>query len=78
LFKFYRPSLAGDGTTEQFFTVEIFEGRIASIKRVSPDCIDPASSADPPTEEVSFVFHTIRWVHVASGVEHQDNWRESQ
>lgn len=77
-FRFYRPSLSGDGTTEQFFTVEISEGRIAGIKRVSPDCIDPASSADPPLEEISFVFHTIRWCHEATGVEHQDSWRENQ
>ena len=41
--KFYRPNPAGDGTTEHFFTVEIGEGRLASIKRVSPDVIDPAS-----------------------------------
>lgn len=77
-FKFYRPSPSGDGTTEQFFTVEIAEGRVASVKRVSPDVIDPASSQEPPTEEVGFVFHTITWTYEDGGVTHTDDWRENQ
>ena len=77
-FKFFRPNPAGDGTTEQFFTVEIAEGRVGSIKRVSPDTIDPASSMDPPMEEVSFVFHNITWTYEATGASHHDNWRENQ
>ncbi len=75
-FKFYRPSPAGDGTTEQHFTVEIKESRIASITRVSPDVIDPASSNAPPTEEVTFVFGYIRWTYEPDGVEHVDHWSQ--
>lgn len=75
-FRFYRPSPAGDGTTEHFFTVEIKNGRLSHIRRVSPDVIDPASASAPPTEEVGFLFHTIRWVYVPTGVEHEDNWSE--
>lgn len=76
VFKFYRPSPAGDGTTEQFFTIEIGEGRVASITRVVPDCLDPASSNSPPLEEVSFVYHTITWTYEPTGAMHTDNWRE--
>ncbi|RLB17264.1 MAG: type VI secretion system tube protein Hcp [Deltaproteobacteria bacterium] len=75
-FKFYRPNPAGDGTTEHFFTIEIQEGRIASITRVSPDVIDPASANEPPTEEVSFVFGYVRWTYEPDGVEHIDHWSE--
>ena len=75
-FQFFRPSPTGDGTTEQFFTVEISQGRIAHIKRVSPDTIDPASATEPPTEEVGFVFHTITWTYEDGGIVHTDNWRE--
>ena len=75
-FKFFRPSPKGDGTTEHFYTVAISDARIASIKRVSPDTIDPASSNLPPTEEITFVFHTIRWVYEPGGIEHEDNWSD--
>ena len=75
-FKFFRPAPSGDGTTEQFFTVEIQEGRIGAITRVSPDVIDPASSTAPPTEEVTFVFGYIRWCYEPDGVEHVDHWSQ--
>lgn len=75
-FKFFRPAPSGDGTTEQFFTVEISGGRISSIRRVSPDAIDPASAAEPPTEEVSMVFHDITWTYQPTGASHHDNWKE--
>jgi len=75
-FKFYRPNPAGDGTTEHFFTIEIKEGRISGITRVSPDVIDPASANEPATEEVSFVFGYIRWTYEPDGVEHVDHWSE--
>lgn len=76
-FRFFRPSPSGDGTTQQFITVEVAEARIAHIKRVSPDTIDPASASEPPTEEVGIVFHTITWTYEDGGVEHTDNWREN-
>jgi len=75
-FKFFRPNPAGDGTTEQFFTVEIKEGRISAIKRVSPDTIDPAEANAPPTEEVSFVFGYIGWTYEPDGIEHIDHWSQ--
>lgn len=76
-FKFFRPSPSGDGTTEQFFTVEIAEGRLAHITRTSPDTIDPASASEPPTESIGFVFHTITWTYEPKGSMHTDNWKES-
>ena len=75
-YKFFRPNPAGDGTTEQHFTVEIQEGRIGSITRVSPDVIDPASANAPPTEEVTFVFGYIRWCYEPDGIEHVDHWSQ--
>src|SRR5262245_66580673 len=47
-FKFFRPNPNGDGTTEQFYTVVIKQGRVASFSQVSPDSIQPATSSDPP------------------------------
>lgn len=77
VFKFYRPSPAGDGKTEQYFTIEITNGRIDSIERHSPNVLDPASSYAPFMETVRFVFEEIKWTYVPKGVAHVDNWRES-
>jgi type VI secretion system secreted protein Hcp len=73
-FKFYRPSVGGDGTTEQFYTVEIKEGHVSSVTQVSPDTLAAASAAEPPHEEVSFVFKTITWTVTKGGASHQDEW----
>ena len=35
-FKFFRPNPSGDGTTEQFFTVKLKKGNIASVNSCSP------------------------------------------
>lgn len=76
-FRFYRPNPAGDGTTQHFFTVEIREGRVASIRRISPDVLDPASAAEPPTEEVTLVFQNITWTYVPGGITHSDTFRST-
>lgn len=75
-FRFYRPNPAGDGTTEQFFTVVIESARVSSISRVSPNVIDPASANSPPIEEVSFVFGKITWTYESMGIEHVDDWSQ--
>jgi type VI secretion system secreted protein Hcp len=73
-FKFFRPSPTGDGTTQQFYTVKIKDGRVASMKQYVPDTIVPASSTEPPLEEIAFVFHTISWTFMDGGVTHEDTW----
>ncbi len=75
-FMFFRPNPSGDGTTQQFYTIEIGGGRISSIKDFVPDTIEPASSTDPPLEEVSLVFHDITWTYTDGGITHTDSWRE--
>lgn len=73
-FLFFRPNPSGDGTTEQFYTIEIKKGRVAAIKQFSPDAIEPGTSTDPAMEEVSFVFHTITWTYTNGGITHEDTW----
>lgn len=77
-FKFFRPNPTGDGTTEQFYTVAIKQGRIASIAAVVHDTIVPSTATDPPLEEVSFVFHTISWTYTNGGVTHEDSWSQNR
>lgn len=76
IFKFFRPNPTGDGTTQQFYTVEIAEGRIASVRIFVPNTIVPASTLEPPQEEVSFVFGSITWTYEDGGITHADTWRE--
>lgn len=76
-FRFFRPNPAGDGTTEQFFTVKIEDGRVDSIERHSPNAFDPAESKNPPLETVKFVYATISWIYVPTGAEFVDKWSNS-
>lgn len=77
VFKFFRPNPTGDGTTEQFYTIAIKEGRVASIKQYINDTIIPATSMDPPLEEITFVYGHIVVTYMNGGVEHEDSWREN-
>lgn len=77
-FKFFRPNLTGDGTTEQFFTINIKKGRVNSHKIINPDTFNPASANQPTMEEVTFVFHTIDWTITDGGVTHTDTWDQQR
>ncbi len=77
-FKFFRPNPTGDGTTEQFYTVEIKNGRVSHQKQFVPDTIVPATATDPPLEEISFVFHTISWTYTNGGITHEDTWDQNR
>jgi type VI secretion system secreted protein Hcp len=72
--KFFRPNPKGDGTTEQFFTVEIKEGHVASVKDFVPSTLEEKDRHNPPLEEVTFVFKTIKWTFTNGGITHQDSW----
>jgi len=76
-FKFFRPNPAGDGTTEQFYSVKVTAGRVAAVEWKVEDTMDPASSTRPPEEVVSFVFHTITWTYTQGGIQHEDKWSDN-
>jgi type VI secretion system secreted protein Hcp len=73
-FKFYRPNPAGDGTTEQFYTVQLKEGNVSAVKQQVPDTIAKETAGLPPIENVEFVFKEIIWRFEKGGVEHPDRW----
>jgi len=75
-FKFFRPSPAGDGTTEHFYTVEIKEARIAGIDLNSPDASGGAGQAEPPIEIIDFVYNNMSQTYESTGAAHEDNFRE--
>ncbi len=78
VFKFYRPNPAGDGTTEQYYTVTIKNGAIASVKQISPDTKDKAAVHSAPFEEVTLVFQDIEWRHETGKTSAADSWKEGK
>jgi len=72
--RFYRPNPAGDGTTEQFYTIVLEYAHISSIKTISPSTVDESTGSLPAMEEVSFVFGGITWIYESGGIEFQDQW----
>jgi len=78
VFKFYRPNPTGDGTTEQFYSVQIKKGRISAMKQFLPDTTSDDTSHQHPMEEVSFVFGTISWTFTDGGVTHEDDWSSNR
>jgi type VI secretion system secreted protein Hcp len=74
IFRFYRPNPNGDGTTQQHFTVEIRQGRVASIRQLVPNLFDVAVADEPEREEVTFAFSTIVWTFEVGGISHEDTW----
>jgi type VI secretion system secreted protein Hcp len=73
--KFYRPNPIGDGTTEHFYTIRLRQGRISSIRTISPSTVDQITESLPAMEEVSFVFGAITWIYESGGIEFEDEWR---
>jgi type VI secretion system secreted protein Hcp len=76
VFKFFRPNPTGDGTTQQYYTVKIKQGRVSAQKQNMFDALVPEGAALPGYEEVSFVFHTITWTYLG-GIEHEDTWNQN-
>ncbi len=76
IIKFYRPNPTGDGTTEQYFTIEFKEARVSSIRSFQPFVMDPNTANLPELEEVSFAFGEISWTYVPNGIMHVDHWSQ--
>lgn len=70
-FHFYRVNRA-TGNVQQFYTVEIKQAHVISIKQVNPDRLVPASANLPPMEEVALSFGSIRWTYTDGNVSYED------
>lgn len=76
-FRFYRPSVTGDGRVEHFFTIAIYNGRIVNIERTNPHVLDTSMANYPTYEEVSIHFSRIVTTYEGEGVTvHEDTWGE--
>ena len=73
-FKFFRPNPTGDGTTQQFYTVELRGVYISGIRQEVPNTMDPATANYPPVERVSFTYADITETWTNDGFEAGDEW----
>jgi type VI secretion system secreted protein Hcp len=62
---FYQPT--SQGQEELYFTVELENAVIASIRLDMPNTFDPATVNYPTTEELTFVYGKITVTHPPSG-----------
>lgn len=73
-FRWYRPSPAGDGTSEHFLTLAFTNGLITSATMRLPDVLGASSATLPPLEEVQLVANVFTWTWEPDGIEFQDEW----
>ncbi len=70
--QFWRPK--GDGTSEQFFTVELTNAGLSKQKIYLPFTLDPTQSHLPALEKLEFVFQKIVWTYTQGGITAADDW----
>lgn len=75
--KFWRPSLvgaSGTGAEEQYYTVDLVNASIASIREYMLQNNVPANVALPSMEEITFTYQKITWTWVQGGITASDDW----
>jgi type VI secretion system secreted protein Hcp len=70
--KLFRPNPSGDGTTQNYYTIELQNVRVSSITKP----LNPEPSH--PVEEISFVFQKIKWTWVDDGTTFEDDLSDNQ
>ncbi len=69
VFKFFRPNPTGDGTTEQYYAIQVGSGSsIVSVEQVNPDTIDAATSAAPPLESITIQASGLVFTYTNGGI----------
>lgn len=69
---YYR--ISPKGTEELYYTVELQNAIITSIRKYVPMCLDPDVREMGHMEEVSFTYETIIETYTPNGIEAQDSW----
>jgi type VI secretion system secreted protein Hcp len=69
---FYRPK--GDGTTDNFFSIELTNATVSKQKIYLPNMLDPAESHFPALEKIEFTFQKIVWTYTNGGISASDDW----
>jgi type VI secretion system secreted protein Hcp len=72
IFKFWKPSAAGK--ENQYYTIKLTNGNIASMKTFFPNMLVAENTKLPHMEEVSFTYQKIEWTFTDGGFTSEDDW----
>ena len=66
--------ISPQGKEELYYTVEIKNAVITSMRKFVPNCLDPLNKTMGHMEEVSLTYETIIETFTPDGIEAQDSW----
>ena len=70
--EYYR--ISPKGTEEKYYTVELENAIITSIRAWTPNCLDAANKQMGHMEDVAFTYEKIKWTYEDGGIEAEDSW----
>ena len=70
--EYYR--ISPQGKEELYYTVEVKNAIITSMRKYVPVCLDPSNQSMGHMEQVSFTYETIVETFTPDGIEAQDSW----
>jgi type VI secretion system secreted protein Hcp len=62
------------GSVNEYFRVDITQGRVVSFRELLDDALDSANAMRPPLEEVGLLFHRIKWTYLDGDINYEDTW----
>lgn len=71
-FRWFRPSPAGDGTTQHFMTLSFAQARITKCVLRLPDTLSDDTATLPPMEEIEMTAGTYTWTWIPGNIEFED------
>ncbi len=66
------------GTEKEYYTHELTNARVTSIRLYMPDVDNPANEQYKHMEEVAFRYEKIKWLFKDGNVEYTDSWTEGR
>jgi type VI secretion system secreted protein Hcp len=74
-FEFFRSSdITNEGEPELFYTIELEEAKIISIRTISPNRLHPENDHLVAHEELTFTYGSITWEHPVGSTNALDKW----
>ena len=66
------------GTEKEYFTHELTNARVTSVRPYMPDVDNPTNEQYKHMEEVSFRYEKIKWLFKDGNIEYTDSWTEGR